>query len=80
MGDVGVDGTYPHASAHLTSLVTVWHPRPALIGTHFRDLDRGMGHVECADGRDIGDANVQIARANMATKCPSVGQRGSRPS
>ena len=60
MGDVGVDGTYPHASARLTSLVIVWHPLPALIGTHPQDLDQGMGHVECADGSDSGGVNVQI--------------------
>ena len=37
-----------------------------------------MGHVECADGGDIGDANVQIVQTSMATKRPSAGQQGSR--
>ena len=59
-GDVSVDKMYPHVSTHLASLVIVWRPRLALIGMHRWDLDRGMGHVECADKRDIGDTNVHI--------------------
>ena len=79
-GRCGCGQDVSHAIARLMSLVIMLHPHLALIGTHPRDLNRGMGHVECADRRDIGDANVPIVQASMATKCLSMGskRRGHR--
>ena len=55
-------------------------PVPSIIQTHLKDLDWGMGSIECVDAKGIGDTNIHIVRESMATKCLSVGKQGLRPS